>query len=374
MAISKQVNTYGLLNQWPEVMRENIWRYNQATGSGVRTSACPVYIQDDREEIARALGQALRRIVEHLRFYPRPIWLEDTIRLGKGYPWQLQRLRTQWGYVEAFGQRATSLISAGASVVYSDADGDGVNDTATITVASSVDPDEAQIFFQVADGAPAAADIRYEIEPVIVTASGGNLIITGPRALFVKPSTIWNVPYDDANKQTLNAADTTDVGDFVTAVDVYRVYNDTTTPVQVIEDPIFKQTTGLGGNVLTTGVARLLDDRLGIFEARVEDPDCLRYAEAVKIYYKAGYPLQFDRPDYTLAEAVIRLANTMMGRQLCSFCDMTDNMWSDDRMPPNSQNPVSQRHVNNPFGTMKGQIYAWLAVMDYALPRGGTLR
>lgn len=372
MAISKQVNTYGMLNTWPEVMRENVWRYNQITGSGVRTTACDVYIQGDREEIARALGQAWKRVAEHLRFFPRPIWTEDTIRLGRGVPWQLERLRTRWGYIEAFGQRATSLIEAGAAIVYSDADGDGVDDTATITVTTSVDADEAQIFFQVADGAPAAADIRYQIEPVTVVDNGATVTITGPRALFVQPS-VWNKPYDDANKQTINTAVTTTAGDFVTAVDVYRVYNDTTTPVEVIEDPIFSQTTSLGSNILTTGVARILDDRLGIFEARVENPTCLQYAEAVKIYYKAGYPLQFDQVDYVLAEAVIRLANTMMGRELCTFCDITKNHWADDRLPPGTNNPVSARHVNNPFGTMKGQIYAWQAVMDYALPRGGAL-
>lgn len=374
MAISKRVQTYGLLNAWPEIMQEDIWRFNQVTGQGSQSSECDVYIQPDREHIAVSLRKAWDRMSARLGFFPRPIWHEERLPLGKGKPWSLQTLTARYGYIEAFGQRTTSVIQAGAAVVYSDADGDGVNDTATISVTTSVDSDEIQVFFQTADGAPEAGHELYQIEPLNVVVSGGAATITGPRALFVKPSTVWNVPYEpgDPNKRNRNKASTTDASDFVTAVDVYRVYADPATAVEVIADPIHIRRTDLGGDVLETGVARLTNARLGIFEARIEDCTCLRYAEAVKVYYKAGYPLEYGQIEPTLLDALIRLANTYQGRKLCSFCDQTENLWAEDRYPPGDDNPATQKQAENPFGAAKGQIDAWRTVCDFALARGGA--
>jgi len=231
MAISEQLLTYGLLGQWQRIVHENIWHFNQSNGSGTRNEACPVYIQEDREDVAQALNMSFHMFAQYLGYFARPIWNTERVDIGGGYPYFLQPLKLKrGGYLVEFGQRATSVIQANAAVTYSDVDGDGIDDTATITVVNATAVDEVQIFFRTADGAPAAADERYQIEPVKVSTSAGTITITGHRALFVKPSTIWDIPYDptDPNGQTRNYADTANATGFVTAVDIYRVYNDTT--------------------------------------------------------------------------------------------------------------------------------------------------
>ena len=371
MAVSKQVDVHNLLNAWCEVGLEDIWRFNQVVGNGAPSSECAVYIQNDREIIARALNQAWTKFVTYLNYFPRPAWFDEVIPLRKGVPWQRQMLRTRYGYVEAFGQRATSVIQAAAAVAYSDADGDGVNDTATITVNTTVDTDEIQLFFQVADGALSEGDIRYQIEPLHFSVSGGTVTITGHRALFVKPSTIWDVPYSPASvsKITRNDAQTNDPADFVTAVDVYRVYNDTTTPLQVVADPIWTQSTGLDSNILTTGTARLIDPQMGTFMPRLENCDCADFIESVHVYYKSGYPLQFDDMDYQLKEGIVRLANTLMPRELCTFCQQTRFIWEEDR----KNGEAVEELANNPFGIKRGQMFAWQVVADRALSRTAQL-
>ena len=92
MAISKYVPVYGLLNAWQRINREDIWRFNQAAGQGAPLGECPVYLQDDREQIAEALNEAFHLFTSYLGYYPRPLWSEETIRLGGGQPYQLQRV------------------------------------------------------------------------------------------------------------------------------------------------------------------------------------------------------------------------------------------------------------------------------------------
>lgn len=379
MAISEYVPVYNLLNAWQRINQESIWRFNQAAGTGAPLGECPVYIQDDREQIAEALNDAWQLFTTYLGYYPSPVWTSETIRLGGGRPYQLQRLAAKVGYLVEFGQRATSLIQASAAVTYSDTDNDGVDDTATITVASTVDVDEVQIFFRTADGAPGAADERYQIEPVSVTASGGNISIRGHRALFVKPSTIWNIPYTptDPNFRTRNYADTASATGFLTSVDVYRVYNDTTVTGQLISDPIWTQGTDLDGNILTSADVRITDAERGRFEVRTDCSavlNCVGPLEAVRVYYRAGYPLVNGQMDNQLLRGIIRLANANMYRKLCTFCPETADIWEQDRTPAGAaENPVATRHANNPFGLMKGQVAAWLTVLARTQPSGGAM-
>lgn len=383
MAISKQYPTFALLNRWQSTLDINAYHFNQAAGDGapyVGDNCREVWIQPEREHVARALYNAVTKMRDAMGFYPRPVYLSERIPFGRGVPWQLQMLQTRWGNRKLieFGQRAVSVISAGASVVYSDSDGDGVPDLATITVSSGVSTDEVALFFQTADGAPSAAHELWEITPIAVTQSGGTTTITAPRAYFVKPSTIWNIPRDPSDPNTLekNAADTMQPSHFVTAVDVYRVYTDTTTPLQVYGDPIYSQSTSLGKNLATTGVARIVDADQGLFEARVENCDCVsHHIQGVQVYYKAGQALEYTHMRSDMEEACIRLANTLMPNQPSTLCDVTWQMWAEDRQSMKVDNMVilQERDTGNPFGLKQGQVAAWHVARDNKLPSGGKL-
>lgn len=374
MANSFNYETYGLLNAWQRMNQERIWRFNQDAGQGAPLNQCQVYIQDDREQIVESLLEAKAMVERYLGYFHRPTWHVDQIPFGGGSPWQLQTLSMTHSKFIEWGQRAATLIQAGVAVTYSDPDGDGVNELATVTVNTTVDVNEIEIFFQVADGAPTAGDARYQIEPVMVTASGGVVTIKGHRALFTKPNTIWAVPFapSDPNYLTRNYADTALTTGFVTAIDVYRVYNDSTIQAQILSDPLFDPTsTDPGVTVVNAVDARITNAALGIFQVRFPCwSDCHPpYPQYAKVYYRSGLPLVFGQPNMTILRAIIRLANAGMYRKLCSFCPETATIWAEDR----EEAVASQRHVGNPFGTLKGQVGAWLNVLAMAEAQGGAL-
>lgn len=366
MAVS-EIPTYKLLNHWQRLMQENVWRYNQVQGTGVaRNYPATSYLQPNRDEVALALNNAISKIVDILGYYPRPTWItEEVIPLHWSSPYQLQTLQTRYKHLIEFGSRGTTLISASQAVVYTDGDGDGVNDTATITIATTVtDTAEVQIFFRVADGAPAAADELWEIEPTTVSISGGVATITASRALFVKPSTIWAVPYtfDAGNLDTPHYADIGQAADFVTTVDVYRVYNDTTNAVQLQSDDIW---TNCDCSSVTTTLsaagARITNKRLGIFEVRPTACGCSGFVESVKVNYRAGLALVRGAVDPTLAEAIIRFANTHFGQPPCDLSERVREKWTYDR-DAEDRELLTPEVIHNPFGIQRGSIFAWRTI------------
>lgn len=377
MAISYNQENLGLLDIWRDYMREDLFHFNQASGKGAPLNEpCNVYIQPEREALTRALLRAKRMLFSELGYEPFPIWKSDTFLLSQGIPIERQLLRLREGYVQSFGQRAQTLIDDDVAIVYSDDDGDGVNDTATMTVTTTVAAGEIKVFFRTADGAPAAGDYRWEIEPLTVTKSGNTATIVGHRALFVKPSSFWDVPYDwsdDINRKEKNSADTSLAADFITLVDVYRVYNDTTTPAVVSSDDWLSE----GDNTITfddtTAAVQLVQSDISTFRVRWTCTACEGWPERVTVYYKAGYPLSYGRPDAELSEMLARLANTLHPLALpCEVCESSRRMWETDTTPVPADE-LSQREVGNPFGLLRGAVEAWRVVVARALARAGKV-
>lgn len=353
MAVS-EANVYRLLNAWQRVVGEDVWRFNQIGGAGTPASACEVYNQPDREEIAGALVGAWQMVSEALGTFPSPQWvMDERARLGRGVPWELQQLQTRWGNLVEFGRRATSLIEAGATVVYSDSDGDGIHDRATITVTTGVEAGEIHAFFRTADGAPGAADARYQIEPLTAMVNGGTATITGQRALFASPTAVWAKPFAPPDFVTRYAGSTGTAADFVSAVDVYRVYNDPTDAVLLLRDGWAQ---GSGGSfAASAGIGQIVDGQLGIFRARPADGSVSETPpEFAQVSYRAGMPLVNGAMDRALETAVIRLAHTLLPRELCPFCERAQVLWRADREVGDE---------STPFGSLRGQVAAWRAVV-----------
>ena len=235
-------------------------------------------------------------------------------------------------------------------------------------MASTVDEDEIQIFFTASDSGRAAADERYRIAPVDVTTDGANKVISGHRALFVNPS-IWKQPYVEVESRDINVADTSTDGDFVTTVDIYRVYNDTTTPVQFMTDPITFRSTDLDAYNLATGVVLPMNNRLGTFNVRLETCPPNFAPRSVRVFYKAGYRENFQRIDNELGQALMRLANT----QMIDFPINTDSVIHGTYVRDTQPATVNQVNVNNQFGLLKGDLYAWNIAVEKAIGRGGKL-
>ncbi len=360
-----------LLNIWQDVIQENIWRFNQVTGEDVPSSACSSYVQVDRDIVAQGMNAAYRKMARYLGFTPLQQWFSEDIPMGRGSPYQWQPLQTSMGFVTDYGQRATTLIEAAATITYSKSNAAYTNnDVATLSITTTVDADEIEVFFKTTDGAPAAVDIRYQIYPLTITSNGTVATITGHRALFVEPDTIWQYPHSGPNYEDINHADTGTAGDFVTEVDVYRVYNDDSTPVEFLSDPIGQTFTDLDVNKKDTGVVLPVDNRLGLFNARMEAAASVYFHPRIaRVHYRAGYRQYNGRMDDEMSQALMRLANTLMRQNPTDLCDRQSWAFQGDR----NEGDTTKQTVNNPFGILVGQLAAWQVVNELAIGRGGKL-
>lgn len=360
MAISTVADTHGLLSAWAEHMEVSPWGFNQVTGNGIdallTNKSAKFFVQPERDNIARALAQAIEQGVHYTRFYPRPAWLSCQLAIDPRRYVNRQTLITEFGYVKAIGKRAVTLIEAGATVTYSDTNGDGVTDLATITVSTTVTAaDELHVFFTAADSLAGAADERWRIEPLRVSISGGTATITGHRALFVKPS-VWRVPYtppaySDASK---NSASPQNVADFVTTVDVYRVYADPTAAVT------------LGTANIS---AEVVNAKLGYIKVATGDTDPVVTSERfVTVWYQAGFPLDTytNDTDQRLKTAYARLANTLMAHKPTNGDVRTMTYDNDDAARAEGFLPSAV--WNNGLNEVKtGAIEAWKTFNAMAL-------
>lgn len=376
MAITPKTYNHRLLNAWASYNEVSIWNYNQIVGTGIdaplSTPGQGIFVQPERDLILRGILQAYSMGTDYIGTFHRPDYTSQEFVLDPHTWVRRQSIQTRHHHVQAIGQRATTLIEASATVVYTDEDNDGIDETATITVPTTVtDVTEIQTFFRVADGAKAAADRRYEIEPLTVTLSGGNAIITGHRALFVKPS-IWNVPYlaPNWNSSSKNYGSTTAPGNFVTEVDVYRVYPDATNAVA------YSVARGCSCGYKTEyGTANILNSRLGYLELCPPSPCRCGYFRSVTIHYQAGIPLTVENtPDPTLELAFVRLTNAMIPRTPPNLTDNSIFVWVNDASPYPSGEALPAWE-NNPFGSRVGQIDAWRMMTndDYRIGYGGAV-
>lgn len=369
------------LNQWPLLMMEDPpWHFNQCAGKGapVQTGndqAGIIYLQKEREYIARSLESAATRMAGDLNYWISPAWFTETIPLGRGWPLGNQIYQARYCKMIALGSRATTLIQAGVAVVYSDPNGVGVNDTATVTVVTGVANAEIKLYFQVADGAPTAGDYRYEIEPTIVTDALGTATIVAHRSLFVKP-TQWAREYvaNDPNFNSPNIVDTNTVAGFVTAVDVYRVYTDISAPISLMS---------ANGVVLHSYTGYIIDAELSAFRLGDLCADfcvgCGDYPMNLQVSYYAGSPLVNNNVDGELYESCVGYASGSMMSELSKMSYWTLDLWQKYHAPMvETMNghliPIATKmQSNSGYGARYGQAMAWNCVMDRRIEKGHKL-
>lgn len=368
------------LQRWATTMQMNQFNYNQLAGAQapLNVGCAEVYVKPERDFIANALVQAGAYAADQLGYHVRPTYHRAVIPLSRGYPLELQTLKLpKGGYLQSIGQRATSVIQAGAAVVYSDSDGDGFNDLATITVATTVNVTQIQAFFTVASGAPSAANEQWQIEPLQVRMSGGNAIITGHMSLFALPS-IWALPYLPPNYTVKNDKNSNDPASYVTTVDIYRVYPDSTNAVTLRgDDWLTSCNEGNCDTFTQSSCARIADAKLGSVQIRPSSCVCgldyYAYSQ-VEIYYLAGYPLDVNmNVDRNLEQAIVWLANILMPQKPCDYCERVLNMWSFHQQEiPDSAVPPGM--WSQPYGVNKrGAVQAYKVFERAGIGQGGKM-
>lgn len=373
-----------------------------------------------RSDIRRGIDHAESRLREQLGYSIAPRFTEDMVSYprstdnrewfasqddGSGQ-WRSVFVPEKW--VQAVGIEGHTLIGTPA-VVYSDLDGDGLNETFTLSIATTVtDPHEIAIYFNAVDrfNGEGPGD-RWRIEPVRVSISGGVVTITGNNSwILARP-----VLYESAAFTVNTPLDPDVSANFAQTLDVYRRFCDPSGITNATSQVLFEWETppytgwGIGccGN--------------GTYNANSTDPAALAYAmgragirnkeigaiapgtalydattgawvsvnwwtcslppQRLTVRYRAGWRL--DKDGQVAREwqvPVTRMAIAEMTRRLCA-CDVANREWatwafdvSRAAGANDEQYTVSREDLTNPFGTRRGHIDAWRKVRTKRVLRG----
>ena len=225
-----------------------------------------------RESMAAALYHAEMSVAAYLGYPRLPLWVVDeehelprTLRpeliseASFNVRGKKKSIRAEWGYVIDLGVRALTAIQLAAAAVYSDSDGDGYKETVTVTVVTTVtDEQEICVFYPGKSGDPA-----WEIRPTVVSISAGTATIVFNREQAALEALLEELN-DTADRPPTIDGD--DDANFLTTVDVYRVYTDRSTQATFIAegDSDCDDTTEGCGTTETSGCLSIRDSRLGI--------------------------------------------------------------------------------------------------------------
>ena len=180
----------------PRAACDAIWLQNGYTGGADRILG--------REDVARAIAAAEELIANRCGFWTYPKYFaseEVSWPVPKrGYQFMLPTLQTQWGKVISPGIPAQATIQLCAPIVYTDEDGDGVDDTATITILAALMTAAGASISEVNLYPPTSyfTDVcggytpEWRIRPFKICADPitGNVIITLNRCQLVRPESL----------------------------------------------------------------------------------------------------------------------------------------------------------------------------------------
>lgn len=357
--------------------------------------------QVSREDLARQIQLAEYEIVSFLGYYPMPVWtIGERHDLPRHYRpelrWQSvsqdvslsdRKVMTNFSKFISGGRRGTTFI-ANVAITYSDPDGDGWKELATITcpTTSTYQISELKIYFAGRNGEP-----EYEIRDFKTkTYSANVLTITLNSWLLVDPDNYEVLPTDDTDGKYVDMSNTAIME---TTVDVYREYNDTT------QNHALFYTENYQTGAVTTQGGLIYRDSADDFVIPIEADYDSATSQWNRVYAQCGYPDYVDlwyysgintsnktvktMDDYLpddLAMAIAYLTTARLERIYYSNNNATA-LASQLREDLSKSFTGEFRQIDrelvlsNPFGTLNGEVKAWRLVSRYrtALRSGGAL-
>lgn len=373
------------LDRWAEIIGVHPAHFNQVQlDSDASSGLCGFPIlqyawqsadRTSREGIADAIAEAEASIELWLGFPLVGRWIA-----GEEHTFRTQTVAAQarQKHVRYGGIEAKSLIEAARPIVYSDEDGDGFAETATVTVTTTVENAyEIEIYYPDQDG-----DDGFEIRNTKVTLSGGVATIVFKRWQCLKQQYLMSMIDPRAEIATDNSL-------FLTTVDVYRRYND---PATQIEFHTYNNLCACGGEGCQTcaytvggGCIRVVDGRNGLLalnSAEWSADDLVYYNTVVcrapnraKLYYYAGLGWRGDytKMDPAWERAVAYYALSLLNRPICKCSHLSGigNIWKEDLAIIEGfgggmrTGPMASVIKACPLGTTRAAINAWRRVQQY---------
>lgn len=359
---------YGLLDRWQERLNQQLYSFHQVA-DGYEDFTPTVWIQRERGELAAQLTYAHDTLAYWLGYSPTPVYRTAVISVDRYESFDNQRYELPQAEISAFGRRAVDLIEADVSVSYSDrsVDTDAIDDIGTVTVSTSEITDGVLgFFFRVADGATEAAVKTYRLTPTEISYSGGAYTVTFPRARLVKPSA-QAVGFINGDPRNRNNLDVNDDSNFVTAIDAYRVYTDTSLQAEVLSEPY---TVGQVGPQTTAATPYLTEARPGEIMLARQNAISEGDPYAVRVYYLEGKPYAnaARRVGFgPLETAIVRLARAGLPIDAKSVAYRVSNQWKSDiqyAIEDSNGNPVMAE--SNPLGQRRVDLDIWRTIRTYA--------
>ena len=366
-----------------------------------------------REDLKAATLDAENRLKNYLGYSIAPHYITETLqfptypdvrfdRVGygdSGGRWISIQLKE--GFIENLGVMARTLIIIKAldfTTEYLDSDGDTLKDYVKFTVATTVtNPDEIALYYSAGDrimSLPLSEEHR--IKPISVSISGGVATIQVRAWQMVKP-----IKHEGFDTEDLDPAV---AGNFLSTVDVYRVYTNTagTTvndcqvkliwetrpypsyaqPAQNAEDPsatasAMARGTLRNGKLGIIGIGEAVYDSGSGEWIKTSIPDLVYPPDRLEVRYKAGYPLENGRVASLFKTVDFRMAIAELSRPAAAARDQNSEIatWQFDMARTGGANSeaygaISMEDLANPFGTRRGHVYAWKEVKALRLMRG----
>jgi hypothetical protein len=349
-------------------------------------------------DVATEIQKAEREVASAIGYWPAPWW---TIQEQRQYP---REHRRDWyglginargdikadvvnhGKIISPGRRAVSLVSAatvaGGGLVYSDEDGDGFYETATVAVNTTLtDIKELKVYHSGYGG-----DLEWEIrQPRRKWISGGVAAFVFDAWLFIDPD-LYELYPTETPSAAINISTT---ANYVTAVDVYREYTDQTQPsAEFYWENNNVECSICGGSgceacgyVSQDGCLAIRDAERGIVvpsPATYTDGSWVkmpwnggREPDRMDLYYLSGAianayvrGTSYNPMPPDLSKIIAYLATSRLERPLCA-CSNVEALsvkLQSDVTQTSAQNTfifTTEEIVGNPFGTRLGEVMAY---------------
>jgi len=336
-----------------------IWGVNNPNSYGYETCN-DIWSKWERDQLARYLAEAQKEIEDEIGYFLYPRWVVGQIadepngdeRYIDSQEWsQVGSQITRWSVLISGGVRAESNIALSETI--NTATDPGIVGPVATTVT---DPNEIKIFYPGTD---------IEIRPSKITISGGQVTIEVPRCRTVIESAANN-PSDGIVYGNL--------ANFLTAVDIKRVYNDPSTQAELVWPHICNSGCSVSGcsEKTQTACIYIRDEKIGVIDAYPADYSsgswtqksisCCCGAKISRLNYYSGVYHTMQAQD-----AIIRLAHSKMPKEPCQ-CDKSGAAWKMDNIIPDA---VTRERINCRFGMSNGAWTAWQFAQAMKNVRGG---
>lgn len=427
------------LDTWRRILGYNPFHFWGLANADVPiTAACPSIVKEaawqgtdaaGRAEIRAAIETAEGLLRDNLGYSVAPRYEELPIPWPRFFDNSRSRF-AQWdvtgrwiapklpntGYVQAAGIELLTAVGTvtksnppvgGDTLVFSDQDGDGLNDTFTATIATTeTDAGKIAVYFVAADrldSQPVGAEWR--IEPVQVSIAAGTATIIGRIWLIVRP-----ILYQGVNPQPLDPGVITPSGPYAQSLAIYtRTTNPDGNTIDTSMATVIWETRPCHGwwcccgcqsatysnsngtapydpAAIASAIARVsLRDAqagvVGVGEAVLNTTtgiwsslpwDACSEPDRAIVRVLAGYPLDAsNQMENKFQTVVARLAMAELGRPVCA-CETANRelyRWQFDVSRSAGANDetfgfISREDLGNPLGPRRGAIFAWKQVRN----------